>query len=289
MSVEEKRAAIEPAHPVLSVSRQCEILSLPRSTLYYRPAPALSAEDERLMRLVDEEYTARPFYGSRRMRAALARRGERVGRRRVRRLMALMGLKAVYPKPNLSRPNKHDARYPYLLRGVPIVRANQVWSSDITYIRLRSGFVYLVVVIDWWSRRVLSWRLSTTLDSDFCVEALKEALAGFGRPEIFNTDQGSQFTSEAFVKPLIETGVRISRDGRGRALDNVFVERLWRSLKSEEVYLKDYATPNEARRSIGEWFDFYNHSRPHQSLDYRTPGEVYGVAAPESSALGRVA
>ena len=240
------------------------------------------------MRLIDEEYTARPFYGSRRMAVALRRRGQGVGRRRVRRLMRLMGLEALYPKPNLSRPSKSDARYPYLLRGVGVVRANQVWSSDITYIRLRSGFVYLAAVIDWWSRRVLSWRLSTTLDSDFCLEALEEALEGFGTPEIFNTDQGSQFTSEAFAGRLLKAGVQISRDGRGRALDNVFVERLWRSLKTEEVYLKDYEGPAQARTSIGQWFDFYNHHRPHQALGYQTPGEVYAPAA-ETAALAQVA
>lgn len=285
MSVEAKRAAVEPGHSKLTLARQCELLGLCRASWYYHPAPVVSLEDERLMRALDEQYTATPFYGSRRMAVALRSLGHAAGRRRVRRLMRLMGLEAIYPKPNLSRPSKQDAKYPYLLRGVEVTRINQVWSTDITYIRLRRGWVYLAAVIDWHSRRVLSWRLSLTLEEAFCLEALDEALANFGRPEIFNTDQGSQFTGVAFTERLLKAGVRISRDGRGRALDNVFVERLWRSLKVEEVYLRDYASAREARDSIARWFEFYNHRRPHQALDYRTPAAVYADAGTGTMAL----
>jgi len=265
---------IDPHHPTIPVSRQCQLLDLARSSLYYRPRGP-SEEDLALMRLIDEHYTATPFYGSRRMAAVLARAGHPVGRRRVRRLMRLMGLAAIYPKPRLSLPGKDAERYPYLLRGVQITRPDQVWSADITYIRLRRGFVYLVAVIDWFSRRVLAWRVSLTLEADFCLEALEEALASRGAPEIFNSDQGSQFTSAAFTERLKQAGVRISRDGKGRALDNIFVERLWRSVKYEEVYLKDYAGVGQAVRSLGLYFDFYNHRRVHQALDYQTPAEVY--------------
>ena len=265
---------IDPHHPTIPVSRQCQLLALARSSLYYRPRGP-SEEDLALMRLIDEHYTATPFYGSRRMAAVLARAGHPVGRRRVRRLMRLMGLAAIYPKPRLSLPGKDAERYPYLLRGVQITRPDQVWSADITYIRLRRGFVYLVAVIDWFSRRVLAWRVSLTLEADFCLEALEEALASRGAPEIFNSDQGSQFTSAAFTERLKQAGVRISRDGKGRALDNIFVERLWRSVKYEEVYLKDYAGVGQAVRSLGLYFDFYNHRRVHQALDYQTPAEVY--------------
>jgi len=265
---------IDPHHPTIPVSRQCQLLDLARSSLYYRPRGP-SEEDLALMRLIDEHYTATPFYGSRRMAAVLARAGHPVGRRRVRRLMRLMGLAAIYPKPRLSLPGKDAERYPYLLRGVQITRPDQVWSADITYIRLRRGFIYLVAVIDWFSRRVLAWRVSLTLEADFCLEALEEALASRGAPEIFNSDQGSQFTSAAFTERLKQAGVRISRDGKGRALDNIFVERLWRSVKYEEVYLKDYAGVGQAVRSLGLYFDFYNHRRVHQALDYQTPAEVY--------------
>ena len=285
MGVEAQRAAIEPGHPVLSIARQCDLLGLARATWYYRPSPVVSLADERLMRSLDEQYTATPFYGSRRMAVALRERGHAAGRRRVRRLMRLMGLEAIYPRPNLSRPSKQDAKYPYLLRGVLVVRVNQVWSTDITYIRLRRGWIYLAAVMDWRSRRVLSWRLSLTLEEEFCLEALEEALEGFGRPEIFNSDQGSQFTGEAFTGRLLKAGVQISRDGRGRALDNVFVERLWRSLKVEEVYLRDYASAREARAGIARWLEFYNHRRPHQSLDYRTPAAVHAEAANRTEAL----
>lgn len=226
------------------------------------------------MRLLDEQYTRTPFYGKRKMVIYLAEQGYTVDRKRVRRLMRLMGLETIYPKPRLSQPGEQSVRYPYLLRGVSIDRINQVWSSDITYIRLARGFVYLVAIIDWFSRYVLAWELSTTLDTSFCLEALDRALQA-GHPEIFNTDQGVQFTSQDFTERLRAAEIRISWDGRGRALDNVFVERLWRSVKYEEVYLKDYQTVLEARDGLKQYFRFYNDERYHQSLDYKTPFAVY--------------
>lgn len=226
------------------------------------------------MRALDEIYTATPFYGSRRMQVALARRGLVVNRKRIQRLMRRMGLEAVGPKPRLSQAAPDHRVYPYLLRDVPIEHVDQVWSTDITYIRLRAGFVYLVAILDWCSRYVLAWELSVTVDGQFCLDALDRALAS-GRPTIFNTDQGAQFTSAAFTERLQAAGVQISMDGRGRALDNVFVERLWRSVKYEEVYLKDYASVTDARVHLGRYFRFYNHERPHQSLAYRTPAAVY--------------
>ncbi len=229
------------------------------------------------MRALDEIYTATPFYGSRRLQVMLERRGLPVNRKRVQRLMRVMGLEAVGPKPRLSRPHPEHRVYPYLLRDVAIERVNQVWSTDITYIRLRSGFVYLVAILDWFSRYVLAWELSVTVDGQFCEDTLARALA-IGRPTIFNTDQGSQFTSVAFTGLLRTAGVQISMDGRGRALDNVFVERLWRSVKYEEVYLKDYASVTDARVQLGRYFNFYNYDRPHQALAYRTPAAVYGKA-----------
>ena len=265
---------IDLHHSTIALSRQCQLLGLARASLYYRPVGP-RAQDLALMRLIDEQYTATPFYGSRRLTAVLSQAGHRVGRRRIGRLMRLLGLAAIYPKPRLSQPGKGAERYPYLLRGVAIARPDHVWSADITYIRLRRGFIYLVAVIDWFSRRVLAWRISMTLEADFCLEALDEALANHGRPEIFNSDQGSQFTSEAFTQRLKDAGVRISRDGKGRALDNIFVERLWRSVKYEEVYLKDYAGVGQAVHSLGLYFDFYNHRRVHQALGYRTPAEIY--------------
>ena len=227
------------------------------------------------MRALDEVYTATPFYGSRRLQVALRRQGQSVNRKRVQRLMRLMGIEAVGPKPRLSQRHRGHQVYPYLLREVAIERVDQVWSCDITYIRLRSGFVYLMAVLDWFSRYVLAWELSVTLDGQFCRDALEGALAT-GRPEIFTTDQGAQFTSDAFTALLRTAGVQISMDGRGRALDNVFVERLWRSVKYEEVYLKDYDSVPAARAGLGDYFAFYNHERPHQALAYRTPAEVYG-------------
>jgi putative transposase len=272
-STEQRRELVEPAHPEISLRRQCELLGVNRSGLYYQPLGE-SAENLVLMRLLDEEYTRRPFYGSRRMMCWLHERGHAVGRHRVRRLMGLLGLEAIYPKPKLSQPGEGHKIYPYLLNGVAITRINQVWSTDITYIRMAHGFLYLVAVMDWFSRFVLSWTLSVSLEMDFCLEALERALR-WGRPEIFNSDQGSQFTSDKFTGILAKRGVAISMDGRGRCLDNIFIERLWRSLKYEEVYLRDYVLVPDARTGIGNWFRFYNHERLHQSLDYRTPAALY--------------
>jgi putative transposase len=274
-----KRGWIEWEHPALSVSRQCALLGLARSTAYYTPTGE-SAENLRLMRRLDELYTRRPFYGRRRMAVELGKLGHVVNEKRVARLLAVMGLEAVYPRRRLSMPAAGEGHriYPYLLRGVPIERTDHVWSTDITYIRLRQGCVYLVAVLDWFSRYVLAWELSSTLETEFCVAALEWALRA-GRPTIFNTDQGAQFTSHAFTDRLEAAGVQISMDGRGRALDNVFVERLWRTVKYEEVYLRDYGSAAEARTSLGAYFRFYNHERPHQALGYRTPEAVYRAAA----------
>ena len=264
---------IEPTHPQLSIRRQCALLGLARSTRYDQPLGD-SAENLQLRRLLDEQYTATPFYGIRRMTAWLRHQGYEVNPKRVGRLLRQMGLEAIYPKPRLSQPAAGQAIYPYLLRGVRVDRVNEVWSADITYIRLQAGFVYLVAVIDWFSRYVLSWAVSITMDVPFCVEALEHALSQ-GQPEIFNTDQGAQFTSQAFTARLKEGGIRISMDGRGRALDNVFVERLWRSVKYEEVYLRDYQTVWEARQGLAHYFAFYNEERLHQALGYRPPAAVY--------------
>jgi putative transposase len=257
----------------LSVRSQCEILGLCRSSLYYEPMP-VSAEDKAVMDKIDEIYTQWPFYGARRMSRELKDHGFPVGRRKTGSLMRLMGLEAIFPKRNLSRPHPDHPVYPYLLRGVEVTRTNQVWSMDITYVKLKRGFVYLAAVIDWKSRYVLSFRLSNTLTSDFCVEALNEALE-YGTPEIMNTDQGSQFTSDEFIRTLKNRGIQISMDGRGRALDNIFVERLWRSVKYENVYLKGYETIPDAEAGLKEYFEFYNLNRKHQSLGYKTPWIVY--------------
>lgn len=264
---------MERDHPEISVRRQCELLGIHRSGVYYTAAGE-SEQNLLLMRLLDEQYTRTPFYGSRRMMEWLATEGHAVNRKRVSRLMAGMGIEAVYPKPKLSQPGEGHRIYPYLLRDTTVERVNQVWSTDITYIRMAQGFVYLVAVMDWFSRYVLSWSLSLTMEVDFCIEALRRALRR-GRPEIFNSDQGAQFTSEQFTRQLVERQIAISMDGRGRCMDNIFVERLWRSLKYEEVYLKDYASVTEARAGIERYFRFYNHERLHQSLDYRTPAAVY--------------
>ncbi|MGQ9663491.1 MAG: IS3 family transposase, partial [Kiritimatiellia bacterium] len=272
-STEQRRQMVELAHPAISMRRQCELLGVSRSGLYYQ-ARGESRENLMLMRLIDEEYTRRPFYGSRKMMYWLNGQGWEVGRHRVRRLMGLMGLQAIYPKPRLSQPGEGHRIYPYLLNGVDITRVNQVWSTDITYIRMREGFVYLVAVMDWFSRFVLSWALSLTLELDFCQDALRRALR-WGRPEIFNSDQGSQFTSDKFTAILAKRGVTISMDGRGRCMDNIFIERLWRSLKYEEVYLHDYTGVPEAQTGIGNWLHFYNHQRFHQSLQYRTPAAIF--------------
>jgi len=273
-----EREAPEQSQP-LAVSRQCELAGVTRSWVYApRREEVLDELDLELLRLIDAEYTRRPFYGTRRMVIALAKQGHTVNRKRVQRLMRILGLVGMAPGPATSRPHPEHKIYPYLLRGVNIVRPNQVWSSDITYIRLEHGFAYLVAVVDWYSRRVLSWRLSNTLEAGFCVDCLEEALRGHGKPEIFNTDQGSQFTSEAFTGVLLEAGIAISMDGRGRALDNIFVERLWRSVKHEDIYLKGYATLPELLLGLTEYFAFYNGERPHQGLSNRTPDAVYRSA-----------
>jgi putative transposase len=269
--------------PKLSVRRQCDLLGIWRSGLSYKPVP-VRPEDLAVMRLLDEQYTRTPFYGVRRMHAWLSRTGHGDGIDRVRRLLRKMGLDAIHPKPHLSFNGTDHRRFPYLLRGVPILRVNQVWSTDITYIRLRSGFVYLVAIIDWFSRYVLAWALSNTLDAGFCLEALNAALRR-GQSEIFNTDQGVQFTCADFVGRLEQAKIQISMDGKGRCFDNIFVERLWRSVKYEEVYLHDYATVSEARTGLGRYFTFYNDERQHESLAYRTPGEVYSQGCRLAGAL----
>jgi putative transposase len=275
-SPELKRALVEEDHPQLSVRRQCDLLGLCRATLYYEPASE-SEENLKLMRLIDQEYTRCPFYGSRRWTVWLKKQGHAVNRKRVQRLMRLMGLEAIYPKPNLSLPDRQHKVYPYLLRDVAIVRPNQVWSADITYVPLASGFMYLAATIDWYSRYVIAWRLSNTLDGSFCLDMLEEALS-LGKPEVFNTDQGVQFTAQAWTSRLLSAGVAVSMDGKGRCLDNVFVERLWRSVKQEDIYLKRYEAVPPLRQGLQVYLQFYNTERPHQSLDYRTPAEVYGRA-----------
>lgn len=254
-------------------SRRCELCGVSRSSVSYTPVPE-SAENLQLMRLLDEQYTRTPFYGVRRMTEVLRQGGHQVNEKRVRRLLRLMGLEAVYPKPSLSARAAGHEVYPYLLRGMTVSRTNQVWSSDITYIRLRHGFLYLVAVMDWFSRCVLSFEVSATMESDFCVSALEWALRR-GKPSIFNTDQGAQFTSEAFTSRLKAAGIAISMDGRGRALDNVFVERLWRSVKYEEVYLREYENAGQASQGLCRYFEFYNRERLHSALGYRTPESVF--------------
>jgi len=264
---------LEPGHERISLRRQCALLGLSRSTAYDRARPE-PAVDLALQEVIDEQYTRTPFYGVARMTAHLRRGGRRVNPKRVRRWMRRMGLSAIYPRPGLSRSHPAHPRYPYLLRGVRVDRPDRVWASDITYIRLRGGFVYLTAVMDWYGRYVLSWALSNTLDAAFCVEALGRALA-ISQPEIFNTDQGGQYTSEAFTGRLKKANVKISMDGRGRVFDNVFVERVWRTVKYEEVYLHHYETMDEARAGLARYFQFYNRERPHQALGWRTPHEAY--------------
>ena len=285
LTVEQKRKAIEPGHKKIPIYRQCELLSLSRSGLYYKPKGE-TEYNELLMKLIDKQYINTPFYGIDKMTEWLRRQGHHVNHKRVRRLMRQMGLEAVYPRRKrfLSMPDKHHKIYPYLLKDVQISRPDQVWSADITYVRMYRGWLYLVAVMDWFSRHVLSWEVSITLESDFCVSALKEALS-FGRPDIFNTDQGSQFTSIDFTKVLLDAGVQISMDGKGRVFDNIFVERLWRTVKVEEVYLRDYQTVAEARYYLGRYFEFYNDQRLHQALGYHTPAEMYGVAVGTPVAL----
>ena len=269
---------IDPGHKI-SIGRQCELLSLPRSS-YYRSCGMVSETEDNLllMDLIDQEYMRRPFLGSRQLRNYLNRLGHRVNRKRVQRLMRKMGLVSLAPKPNTSVSNKAHKVYPYLLRGLTIERANQVWCTDITYIRMSGGFVYLIAIMDWHSRKVLSWELSNTMDCHFCVSPLERAIRLYGTPEIFNTDQGSQFTSEAFTGVLKEHGIRISMDGKGRWMDNVFIERLWRSVKYEEVYLNEYQSVEDLRQRLGLYFQYYNNERTHQSLNNLTPSEVYANA-----------
>ena len=266
---------IEPKHPKLPIKRQCELLGLARASSYHQPEPE-SDENLRLMRVIDETYLAYPFFGSRQMARWLRRQDYAVNRKRVRRLMRLMGLEAIYQQPNLSRKHPSNPVFPYLLRRRVIDRPNQVWATDITYVPIQGGFIYLCAVIDWYSRAVLAWELSNTLDASFCVRAVQRAMAQYGAPKIFNTDQGCQFTSAEFTQPLLAAGVKLSMDGKGRCLDNVFVERLWRTVKYEEIYLKSYRSQVEAETHLVTFFRFYNQRRPHSSLGHDvTPMEVY--------------
>ena len=276
MSVERRREVVDHRHPSLSIVRQCRLLDINRSGLYYQPK-GISEEDLALMKLIDRQYLATPFYGARKIAAWLKCQSYSVNRKRIRRLMRLMGLKAIYRGPRTSKPAPGHRIYPYLLGGMKITRPNQVWAADITYIPMERGFLYLVAIIDWYSRYVLSWMLSNIRDADFCVDALEEALSN-GRPEIFNSDQGSQFTSEAFTGLLEQRGVKISMDGKGSYNDNLFIERLWRTVKYEEVYLKAYQDGRDARAGLGQYFRFYDDERPHQALEYRTPAEVFTSA-----------
>jgi putative transposase len=265
---------IKPKHPELSLSRQCSLLGISRSSVYYNQSP-VKAEDVELMNIIDKQYLKTPFYGSRSMTKHLKREGYDVNRKRIQRLMRLMGLEAVYPRPRTSIPYSGHTVYPYLLRGMSIERPNQVWAADITYIPLNRGFMYLVAIMDWNSRKVLAWRVSNTMESGFCVEALQEAMDRYGCPEIFNTDQGSQFTSQTFTGLLQENGIKISMDGRGRFHDNIFIERLWWTVKYQYLYLRTFDNGTELREGLKKWFSFYNGERPHQSLNDLTPDEVY--------------
>lgn len=267
---------IDRAHPGLSVARQCNLVKLSRSAFYYRPA-GIDAETLDLMKAIDQAFTHYPFFGSRRIAAFLRGQGIAAGRHRIRRLMRLMGLEAIYKRPRTSQPHPAHPVYPYLLKGMTIDRPNQVWCADITFIPVRGGFLYLVAVMDWATRKVLSWRLSNTMYAEFCIEALQEALSRFGKPEVFNTDQGSQFTSADWIKTLTKSEVKISMDGRGRFLDNIFIERLWRSLKQEAIYLSEIEDGFHAERVIENWFGFYNGLRPHAALQNRTPDQAYGL------------
>ena len=279
MSRGERKAMIRRDHPDLSLSRQCRLLRISRSSFYYAPKGE-SPKNLALMRRIDEVFLKYPFYGSRQMARQLRRDGVRVGRHRVRRLMRLMGLEAIYQAPKTSEPHPAHRIYPYLLRRLTIDRPNQVWCADITYIPVQRGFLYLVAIMDWATRHVIAWRLSNSMDARFCLEALNEALARYDRPEIFNTDQGSQFTSHDFTDVLSDAGIHISMDGRGRCMDNIFIERLWRSLKYEAVFLHELTDGFKAERVIGDWIDFYNIKRPHSALGGRTPVEAYGAGRP---------
>jgi putative transposase len=274
MSKKQRKQMIEPHLREPSISRQCQLLSLSRSSFYYAPV-AVSLEDLELMRLIDEQYLKTPFYGSRSMARHFRRQGRKVNRKRIQRLMRQMGIEAVYPKPHTSRPHPEHRIYPYLLRELTIDHANHVWAADITYVPMARGFMYLVAVMDWHSRKILSWRVSNTLNSDFCNQALQEALERYGKPEIFNTDQGAQFTSNGFTQILKDHKIAISMDGLGRCQDNIFVERLWWTLKHHYLYLHTFDTGTELREGLTEWVGFYNHERAHSALDDRTPDEVY--------------
>jgi putative transposase len=280
MTLERRRQMIEPEHPSLPVVRQCALVSISRSGFYHRPRDDTPLNLE-LMRLIDAQFLGTPWYGSRQMAHHLRREGYTVGRKRIRRLMAKMGLAPIYQRPRTTVPHPEHRVFPYLLRDLVIDRPNQVWCADLTYIPMRRGFLYLVAVMDWATRKLLAWRLSNTMDMEFCLEALEEALARYGRPEIFNTDQGGQFTSLRFTGVLQRAGVRISMDGRGRWMDNVFIERLWRSLKYECVYLHAFETGSELRAGLSRWISYYNTQRPHSALAGRTPDEAYGAAGME--------
>jgi len=276
MNVEEKKQRIQPKHPHISIQRQCELIGLPRSS-YYREGLAgqETPENLELMRLIDNEYTDHPFYGTRQIRNVLRRKGYKINRKRVQRLMRKMGIQSIAPKPNTSKAHPQNKVYPYLLRNFDVIRSNQVWCTDITYIRLSGGFVYLTAVMDWHSRYVLSWELSITMDTEFCVSALERALRCHGTPYIFNTDQGAQYTSHEFTTVLKDKDIKISMDGKGRCMDNIFIERLWRSVKYEEIYVNEFQSVEQLRKSLKRYFDFYNNERPHQSFDGQTPAEIY--------------
>jgi putative transposase len=264
---------IEREHEVISIKRQCDLLGFARSTYYYKPVK--DEEDELYKRLIFEEYRKSPFFGYRKITQALQKKGHVINRKRVLRLMREMGIQAIYPKPNLSKAASDHKKYPYLLRGLVIDHPDQVWATDITYIRLNGGFIYLAAIIDLYSRKVLSWKISNTMDVSFCLDTLEEAFIKYGKPEIFNSDQGSQFTSIDFIKELENKKIRISMDGKGRAADNIYIERLWRSLKYEDIYIKEYETIAECTLGIRKYFEFYNTERFHQSLSYKTPDEIY--------------
>lgn len=272
LSHKEKLLLIDNSNREISISHQAELIGISRSSVYYEPV--VDEHDLLLKRLIDEQYTLTPFYGSRRIKVSLRRNGHEINRKHVQRMMREMGLEAIYPKPRLSQAHPEHKIYPYLLRDVMIDRKDQVWAADITYIPLSRGFMYLVAIIDWWSRYVLSWQMSTSLDTSFCLEALEMALQ-LGKPEIFNTDQGSQFTSSVFTGTLKDNEILISMDGRGRCMDNIFIERLWRTVKYENVYLMHYGSVSEGRQGINSYFGLYNNQRPHQALKYQTPAEVY--------------
>ncbi|MEM9046968.1 MAG: IS3 family transposase [Pseudomonadota bacterium] len=283
VSPEKKRAMIKRDHPELSVSQQCKLVRLSRSAFYYTPV-GIGADTLAMMKEIDRVFTRYPFFGSRQIAAYLQREGTVVGRHRVRRLMGKMGLEAIYKRPRTSKPHPQHPIYPYLLRGLQVACPNQVWCADITFVPVRNGFLYLVAIMDWATRKVLSWRLSNTMHADFCIDALNEAITRYGPPEIVNTDQGSQFTGSAWITTLTEAGVRISMDGRGRYLDNIFIERLWRSLKQEAIYLEEITDGFQARRVVKNWMAFYNAERPHSALDRRTPDDAYRFGLKEQKA-----